>query len=227
MSDETNRSTINEQIVDGRKIIINGKTCSLRRDSGVTVIDDNGNEHIYYSFNIVNSNRKKLEFYKEPLTVTQFTTEERLHSICKRFENPAHMRPITYYSGVSSTNGLLYVNCPEPVRRWADILVDDEIELTIKRPDGLTYTDICHHVSMMKTSYLIQLSRLRRLFVNDDGSIEILSTAEFRSCDKSKLFVKKGDVVEVTINPDPEHQRFDLATEMKEKLQRDKRKVAE
>lgn len=220
MSDE-NRTSVNDGIVDGRKLIIGGKTHTIREYETIPYCNAQGEIEEYHSFKIVDGNKRKVA------TITQFTTEERLSSLCRRLENPAHMRPITYYSGVSATNGLLYVNCPEPVRRWADILVDDEIELTIKRPDGLTYTDICHHVSMMKTSYLIQLSRLRRLFVNDDGSIEILSTAEFRSCDKSKLFVKKGDVVEVTINPDPENQNYFLADEMREKLQRDNKKVAE
>ena len=220
-----NRATENELMKDGRKISSpSGKIYTLRKYEIIPYINREGIERDFISFKITDSNKKKVG------TVTNYTTEERLQSLMYRYENPEHMEKVEFIARVGETNGFLYVVIPEPIRSWANIFVDDSIDLKLEKKDGSTLEDVLHHVSMLKTSYIVNLRRIRRFLSEKDekGNNLILSTEEFRSGKfRNDLFVKKGDLVKVSLIPTPDYQNFFFADSMKEDVERLKKKETE
>ena len=217
-----NRATENELMKDGRKISSpSGKIYTLRKYEIIPYINREGIERDFISFKVTDSTKKKIG------TVTNYTTEERLHSLIYRFENPEHMEKAEFIARVGETNGFLYIIVPEPVRSWANIYVDDSIDIKLQKKDGLAAEDVLHHISMLKTSYIVNLRRIRRFLSEKDehGNNLILSTEEFRSGKFRKdLFLKKGDLVKVSLIPKPEYQNFFFADSMKEDVERLKKK---
>ena len=220
-----NKGTINYLMKDGRKIVSpSGKTYTLRKYEIIPYVNKEGIETDFVSFKITDSNKKKIG------SVTNHTTEERFLSLIQRFENPEHMEKVEFIARVGETNGFLYVVIPEPIRSWANIFVDDSIDLKLEKKDGSTLEDVLHHVSMLKTSYIVNLRRIRRFLSEKDekGNNLILSTEEFRSGKfRNDLFVKKGDLVKVSLIPTPDYQNFFFADSMKEDVERLKKKETE
>ena len=222
---EGNRATENSQITDGRKLSSpSGRTYTLRQYETVSYTDRNGEEREFISFKITDSAKKKIG------TVTNYTTEERLRSLIRRYENPEHMEKIDFVARTGETNGFLYIIIPEPIRGWADILVDDSVDLRIEKKDGSFIEDIQHHVSMLKSSYIVNLRRIRRFTREKDekGNPIILSTEQFRSGKfRNELFLKKGDLVRITLIPQPDYQDFFFADSMKEDVELLKKRESE
>lgn len=160
-------------------------------------------------------------------TVTQYTTMERLNSLLKRYENPNHMEEIEIIGRIGSIAGSLYLVINESIMEWANILVDDCVDLLITRKDGLSYAAKNYHVSMNKSTYILNLNDIRRLTVEEDG-LQLQTVKDFKTVsmsDSSKLFVKKGDVVKVKMTPNPTGQKYTFADKMRKEIHR-KNKVA-
>lgn len=219
-----NRSSINDCLKDGLKIKSrSGKTYTLRQYDSKTYVDRKGEEKTLIAFNVQNSGKKKIG------TVTQYTTQERLESLIERYENPNHMKAFEIIARIGNNNGFPYVLLPEPVRAWNNVLIDDEVTVEIENEHGQIITDICHHIAKIGTaktnsttsggSYNINLSRMRRYYLDEDGKQAILSTEEYKK-DHSKTFLHDGMLVKVRVSPDSENQNYLLADSMIEEAER-------
>lgn len=224
METDSNRSSTNQNLTDGLKIKSHsGKIYTLRQYEKKSYIDRKGEEKELIVFNVQNSNKKKIG------TITQYTTQERLESLIERYENPNHMKPFEIIARIGNNNGFPYVLLSEPVRAWNNVLIDDEVLIEIENEKGQIITDICHNVSKIGTaktnntksggSYNVNLSRMRRFYIDNDGKQAILSTSEFKQ-DKSKAFLHDGMLVKVRVSPDSENQNFFLADSMIEDVNR-------
>lgn len=208
MADE-NRSSVNEELKNG--LILksrSGKLYTVTQYQTVAYTDRDGSDKELITYKLTDSHRKKIG------TVTQYTTQERVMSVIERYENPNHMSEFEYIARIGEVNGFLYVGLPEPLRDWNDVLIDDELEIIIEKKNGQKITDICHHVSKNNATYIINLRRMRRYFLDDDGNQCILSLEEYKKINKSQLFIKKGDVVKVRVIPDSANQNLFLADSM-------------
>ena len=214
---DSNRATINPLLEDGRKVTSrSGKVYTLAEYETMVYKDRNGEDVEYRTFKVVNSGKKKIG------TITQYTTEERLNSLIRRFEEPDHMTDAKFIAKIGETNGYQYIVLNDALRDWFDMIVDDAVTVTIERKDGLRASVDGLNVAMLKTSYIVNLSRMRRCSVTPEGT-SILSVAEFKSCDPNTLFLHKGDVVEVTLCSEPENQNYNLADSMRAKISHDRK----
>lgn len=172
------------------------------------------NQETYRFFKITNSSKEKIGM------ITQFMPDNRIYSLIKRRENPKHMKPfdmIVKVSGTGHTNReYLYVPIPPAVIEWADIVVDDPIEITITRMDGRSVTDPSRHISQMGNQLIINLSRNRRLcrdLFNKD--VALLTVAQYQEEVEGQqrpfgMFLHRGDVVKISVTPRPENHQFDF-----------------
>lgn len=227
LSMDSNRSTINEYL---KEIPTQGKTIKfdgLQRTYKIIPykvetyqsIDSEGmtvdKELITYS--IKDSSKKTIG------TVTQYTTMERLRSLLKRYENPNHMIPFEIIGRIGSIAGSLYIVINEAVIDWSNAYVDDCVNVRIERKDGLVYTGNDYHISLNKSTYILNLNDIRRLSVNDDGSLTMLTVKGFKDISKNdpkRLFIQKGDVVKVKMIPNPNGQKFSFADKMRKEIHR-------
>lgn len=213
MDNTTRSSTEFTESEEFRSILENGLTIFGKKHKIVahetkTYLDQDGNKKSYLSFKIINSNKKKIA------TFTQNITKERFESLIKRLENPDHMESVEFIGRIASTNNLLYVLIPEALTEWANILVDDSVSIKVTRKDGTSYEDIQYSISSMHKAKIIQLSRLRRLALNEDGKLEYVPIKDFKKTDQDKLFIKNREVVKIELVPDPNYQNFDFADNM-------------
>lgn len=156
-------------------------------------------------------------------TVTQYTTMERLNSLLKRYENPNHMDDVEIIGRVGSIAGALYLVINESIMDWANILVDDCVDLEIMRKDGLSYAAKGYHISLNKSTYILNLNDIRRLTVEDDGQLQLQTVKGFKTVSQtepSKLFIKKGDVIKVKLTPNPTGQKYTFADKMRKEIHR-------
>lgn len=212
--EDSNRSSTNPNLTDGFQIKSrSGKTYTLKQYQIKEYIDRDGIEKQLIVYSVKDNHKKNIG------NVTQYTTMERLQSLVNRYEEPNHMAGFEFIARIGETNKLPYVVLPEPLRAWNDVLVDDELSIEITNTDGQTITDICHHVSMIKTTYIVNLSRMRRYVLDDDGNQSILSTEEYKKINKSKLFIKKGMLVKIKVIPET-NVDFNLADSMIEDVDR-------
>lgn len=217
MCDVGNRSSTNE-LYDGQKIVSrSGKIYTLKQYETKQYIDRKGEEKELIVFSVKDSHKKNIG------SVTQHTTEERLLSLINRYDEPNHMKQFDFIARIGNNNGFPYVLLPEPLRAWNDVLIDDEVSIEITNTDGQTITDIAHHVTKIGTaktnsttsggSYNINLSRMRRFYLDDNGNQWILPIEEYKK-NPSMAFLKNGMLVKVTVKPDSENQNYFLADSM-------------
>lgn len=208
----------NPDIHDGWKIVSgSGKTYTVMEYASLHYP---GKEEPYRTFKIVNSQKQKIG------TFTQHTPTNRINSLIKRYEKPEHMKSfemITKISGTGSTGKeFLYVNVPRPVIEWADVEVDDPIEITITRKDGRTITDSLRHVSQMGDQLVINLSRSRRLCQElRKKKLTLMTITEYQDQVLNRpqrpflMYLHKGDVVKISVKPRPENHNYYFAENMK------------
>lgn len=203
------RSTKNERIEDGRIIISkSGKEYELHMFKEVTEKSDCGLETIKHGYEVL-----QLPEGEVIGSVTDYTTEARLYSLLERYEHPEIMRPVEFITVVRKTgNGRLYCNVGY-AREWANIRLDDSFDIEITTKDGLTIADPVHHLSLMKTTYVIELTRLRRFTkeINKDGSYRMLPQQNYDRLGakgEDNLLLQPDKVISIRLIPTPDSQDF-------------------
>lgn len=208
---ESNRATVNPRIEDGRILVSkSGKEYCLRLFKTVEAP-----EGIY----TVTKRGFLIEALPEKQTigsVTNHMSDARLFSLLERRENPRAMEPVEFLGKISGTkSGFVYIPVINACE-WANMRVDDCFTVTITRKNGDVLTDPLHHLSLMKSTPIINLSRLRRFSrrVDEEGEHYVHTIPDYLrgSPEVMKdLFLQPGEVVKVSLTPDPNSQEFYFA----------------
>lgn len=207
----SNRGINNKRIEDGRVIVSkSGTEYILKEFRTVEEPGEFGITHIYKGYQL-----RKLPEDSVIGTVTNYTTESRLFSLLERYEHPDQLKPVTFITKVQGNNSRIY--CPVGyAREWAGMRVDDAFDITIRTSEGLTVTDPVHHLSLIGTTPIIELTRLRRYSKRTDKKGNHLmhsfkSYDKMREKDREDLLIRPGDLIEVSVIPTPGDQDYYFA----------------
>lgn len=206
------RSTENQYIEDGRRILSrSGKEYELKKFKTNTITNVWGVSRTYAGYNVC-----ELPQGEVIGSVTNYTTESRLFSLLERYERPAAMQPVQYIAKVRGTNDRRLYCAVGYAREWANIRIDDAFDIEITTKDGLTISDPVHHLSLMKTSPIVELTRLRRYsrIRNKDGSFRIYSQKEYDRLGpraKNDLLLQPNQLISIRLIPTPGAQNYFFA----------------
>lgn len=206
-----NRATPNELIQDGRIIVTpDGSEYSLKLQ--FTKI----REGMFSNREIAAYSVIRISDGKYIGSVTSYTTEKRLYSLIERRENPKAMRPVEFISKISGSEKMIYLVVRHE-REWANIRLDDTFDVEITTQDGRIYEDLNYHLSAMKSTPIINITRMRRVLREKDpeGKLQYVSVSAYNNMLESerreKLAIAPGDIVKVRLTPAPDWQEFYFA----------------
>lgn len=206
------RSTLNERITDGRVVISkSGTEYELRKFKERIDTERLGSPRVYIGYEL-----HRLPDGAVIGSVTNYTTDTRLYSLLERYEHPSTMCPVQFIAKVRGTgDNRLYCSVGY-AREWANIRIDDSFDIEITTKGGDVISDPVHHLSLMKTSAIIELTRLRRYSKEKkkDGTYKIYSQEAFARLGprgKNDLLLQPNDIISIRLIPTPEAQDFFFA----------------
>ncbi len=207
----SNRGINNDLITDGRIVSSkSGTEYRLKKFKTVDGTDENGIARVYIGYQV-----RQLPEDEIIGSVTNYTTESRLHSLLERYENPDHMRPVTFITKVRGNDSRIY--CPVGyAKEWAALTIDDSFDIGITTSEGIHVEDPEHHLSVIGSTSVIELTRLRRWSKRTDDKgrhyvHSFKSYARMRPKDREDLLLRPDDLIEVTIIPQPGAQNYFFA----------------
>lgn len=207
-----NRSTMNQYMEDGRILVSSsGTEYQLKKQYSKLREVSKFTKREVAAYSVIRISDGKIIG-----SVTSYTTDNRLFSLIERREKPEAMLPVEFISKISGSPSMIYIVVRHE-REWANIRYDDTFDIEITTKDGRTYGDLNLHLSLIKATPVINISRMKRILREKDpeGKNQYLSIPAYNKLSdqerREELALLPGDLVKVKLTPCPTQQEFFFA----------------
>lgn len=205
-----NRSMPNEFLHDGREIVSRSGTEYYLKLTKTKPIEGKPSRSVS-AYDVVRKSDNHIIG-----SITSYTTETRLFSMLERYEFPEAMEPVEFIGKIAGSKTMIYI-VVRYERQWANIRIDDCFDIEIIKKDGSSFEDTNHHLSLVKTTPVINISRMKRIMKEKDpeGKQQFLTVAAYNKLTEKErnqtLALLPGDIVKVKLTPAPNWQEFFFA----------------